>query len=116
MAKYNKYAKVEGLLYSYSTLPYRKKNIEIDLQLTDDPNRRDKLEKELSKLELLTIKIQNILDMLKESSEREYLIIKLRYIDKLQWKEIETQLNMTTKNLIHIRNEVINKKLIALVD
>ena len=88
MAKDNKYAKVEGLLYSYSMLPFRKKNLEIDLKMNEDEEKR----KELEQLELTMEKIDNILAMLKQEDEIDYLIIKLRYLDKLTWEQIEQQL------------------------
>lgn len=112
----NKYAEVEGLLYSYASFPYRKKNCEIDLQLTTDKDRRDKIGAELEKIELLTIKVENMLDMLKKDNEIDYLIIKLKYIDKLTWVQIELQLNKSISSLILRRNAIMKDKLMSCVE
>lgn len=111
MAKDNKYAKVEGLLYSYSTLPFRKKNLEIDLKINEDEEKR----KELEQLELTMEKIDNILEMLKQEDEIDYLIIKLRYLDKLTWEQIEQQLHMSVCQLILRRKNIILNKLLAML-
>lgn len=112
--KTNKYKTLEGLLYSYSTLPYKKRNIEIDLKLHEGEENKEKL-KELEEIELISAKIENMLEMLKNDNELEYLIIKLRYIDKLSWEQIEQQLHMSACQLILRRKNIILDKLISMI-
>lgn len=111
MPKDNRYSKIEGLLYSYSSLPYVKKNLEIDLELNKN---EDKI-MELEKVELTIAKIDNMLEMLKKDNEMDYLIIKLKYIDGLIWDQIALQLNMSVSQLlVRRRNIILNKLLIML--
>lgn len=111
MAKDNKYAKVEGLLYSYKTLPYTVKGLELRYQETNDNEVRERLDSSRLSLD----KVSNMLELLKQGDETDYQIIKLKYIDKLTWGQIEARLHMTKEYMIRRRNNVINNNLIALV-
>ena len=111
VAKDNKYSKVEGLLYSYRELPFKKKNLELELKLNDDNKKREELER----IEITMCKIENMLNMIKSTSEIDYLIIKLRYIDGLEWNDMETQLHMSISWLMQRRRSIIEKKLLSMV-
>lgn len=108
----DRYKKVEGLLFSYKSLPYRKKCLEIDLEI--ESGNESKAE-ELKKINLIISKIENMLEMIKNDSEIDYLILKLWYIDKLSWEQISSQLNMSVSWLIAKRKEIIISKLISVV-
>lgn len=109
MAK-DKYKQIEGLLYSYKELPFRKKNLELDLKLVEDPYKRAELER----IETNIAKVDNMLDMIKLNSELDYLIIKLRYIDRLEWLEIEGQLSMNQDHLMKRRRRIFEEKLLSM--
>lgn len=109
MAK-DKYKQLEGLLYSYKELPFRKKILELNLKLEEDSNKRAELER----IEINIAKIDNMLDMIKLNSELDYLIIKLRYIDRLDWSEIEGQLNMNQDHLMKRRRKLFEEKLLSM--
>lgn len=111
MTKENKYAKVEGLLYSYKTLPYVIKGLELKYKETG----YDSIKEELELNRLIYDKIDNMIQFLKLHNELDYQIIKLRYIDGLQWNQIELQLHMGVCQLISRRNRVIKEHLIAFV-
>lgn len=111
VAKDNRYKKLEGLLYSYRELPFKKRNLELDLKLEEDPNKRAELER----VETNIAKIDNMLDMIKLNSEIDYLIIKLRYIDRLDWLEIEGQLSMNQDHLMKRRRKLFEGKLISMI-
>lgn len=114
MAKDNKYAKVEGLLYSYSTLQNRITNMEIDMKLEKDTDKVGLIKAEKDKLYLNKCKIDNMLDALTED-ERE--LIELRYIKGLDWDVIDAKLNkLSVRQLIRKRNGIINNKLISFID
>lgn len=113
MAKDNKYRAVEGLLYSYKTLQHRINNADIDIKLEQDSLKKEKLEVEKIKLELTRDKVENMINSLEPDEQN---IIRLKYIDKLTWDEVEAKLNkLTARQLIRERNRIINKKLIAYV-
>ena len=106
----NKYKQLEGLLYSYRELPFKKKNLELELKLKDDNTKREELEK----IEITMCKIENMLNMIKLTSEIDYLIIKLRYIDGLEWNDMETQLHMSISWLMQRRRNIIEEKLLSM--
>lgn len=114
MAKDNKYAKVEGLLYSYSTLQNRIDNADIDIKLEEDEYKVEQIKLEKERLELTRKKIDNMLDSLDEDERN---IIKLKYIDKLEWDQVDAKLNkLSVRQLIRERNRIINEKLIAFIN
>lgn len=108
--KNRQFKQLEELLYSYKELPFKRKVLELGLRLEDDPEKRYKLEKVDADIK----KIDNILEMLKTSSEKDYLIIKLRYIEGLTWTEIQSQLNMTQSYLIKCRKKLFEEKLLTM--
>nr|WP_302596459.1 hypothetical protein [uncultured Cellulosilyticum sp.] len=107
----DRYKKLEGLLYSYKELSYKKRNCEIDLKLEDNP----KKQQELKRIELTIEKIDNILEMVKDVNAFDYLIIKLRYIEGLSWVEISDQLNMSHDHIIKRRRKLFEEKLLSMV-
>ena len=114
MAKDNKYAKVEGLLYSYSALQKRIDNAAIDIKLEDDTERIDQIKIEKERLELTKKKVELMLESL-DIKERE--IIKLKYIEKLEWDQVDAKLNkLSVRQVIRERNRIINEKLIAFIN
>lgn len=114
MAKDNKYAKVEGLLYSYSTLQNRIDNADIDIKLEEDEHKIEQIKLEKERLELTRKKIDNMLSSLDEDERN---IIKLKYIDKLEWDQVDAKLNkLSVRQLIRERNRIINEKLIVFIN
>ena len=114
MAKDNKYAKVEGLLYSYSTLKNRIDNADIDIKLEEDEHKIEQIKLEKERLELTRKKIDNMLNSLDEDERN---IIKLKYIDKLEWDQVDAKLNkLSVRQLIRERNRIINEKLIVFIN
>ena len=111
VAKDNRYKRLEGLLYSYRELPFKKRNLELDLKLEEDSNKRAELER----IETNIAKIDNMLDMIKLNSELDYLIVKLRYIDRLEWVEIEGQLYMNQDYLMKRRRKLFEEKLLSMI-
>lgn len=64
----------------------------------------------------LTIeKIDNAIAAISAEDETGALLIKLRYIKGLEWKQIEMQIPMDEKSLMRRRSEVIKKKLIDML-
>lgn len=108
----NRYKKVEGLLFSYKSLPYKKKCLEIDLKI--DPNNEAKIN-ELEKVTLTMNKIDSMLEMVRVDSESDYLILKLWYIERMTWEQISSQLHMSISWLIKKRREIIIDKLLMIV-
>lgn len=114
MAKDNKYRLVEGLLYSYKSLQHRINNAEIDIKLEEDTAKKQAIEFEKEKLELTKKKIENMISSLEEYEQE---IIKLKYMDKLSWDQVEAKLNnLTVRQLIRERNRIINEKLISFIN
>ena len=112
--KGNKYAKVEGLLYSYSTLQSRIDNADIDIKLEHDQDKIESIKAEKERLELTKRKIENMLNSLSDSEKE---IIKLKYIDNLGWDQVDAKLNkLSVRQLIRERNRIINEKLIAFIN
>lgn len=114
MAKDNKYSIVEGLLYSYSTLQNRIDNADIDIKLEEDERKIEQIKIEKERLELTKKKVELMLNSLSESEKQ---IIKLKYIDKLGWDQVDAKLNkLSVRQLIRERNRIINEKLIAFIN
>ena len=107
----NKYQAVEGLLYSYNTIPYKRRNLEIDIKLTDSEEKKQELEM----LELTAEKIDNMLAMLKQIDETDYLIIKSRYIDGLSWDRIESIVHISVCQLIARRKKILINVLLPML-
>ena len=114
--KDNKYAKVEGLLYSYKTLPFVIKGLEIKLRQTKD----EKVAKELDEKKIALEQVENMLEYLKIVDEVAYLIIRYWYIDGLQWNEILGRLSEKGQYFCEMtarrkRNSAIIEKLLPLI-
>lgn len=108
--KKKKFKQLEELLYSYRELPFKKRNLELDLKLEEDSTKRTELER----VETTIAKIDNMLEMIKLKSEIDYLIIKLRYIDGLDWVEIEGQLSMNQDHMMKRRRKLFEEKLLSM--
>lgn len=110
-AKNNKYVRVEGLLYSYKTLPYVIKGLELKYKETGYDSVKDELEEKKLTYDI----VNNMIEFLKLHNEIDYQIIKLRYLDKLTWEQIEKQLHIGECQLMIRRKKIITEQLIAFV-
>ena len=114
--KSNKYAIVEGMLYSYKNYPFIIKNLEIKYKLEKDETILEEIEKEKLKFE----KVDNMLEFLKANDLDSYYIIYYRYIEKLEWKIVlgkllKHDIIYNEKVAITKRTEAIKKYLIGMV-
>lgn len=112
----NKYAMVEGMLYSYKNFPYVIRKLELKYKLEKDEKILDEIEIEKTKLAL----IDNMLDFLKMNDINGYYIIYYRYIERLEWKIVVGKL--VNHNIIICENAakdkrrlIINKYLIGML-
>lgn len=111
MAKENKFAKVEGLLYAYKTLPCVIKGLELKYRETG----YDTVKEELEAKKLTYDIANNMIEFLKLYDEEAYQVIKLKYIDKCTWLQVALQMNMGERTVQRIRDNIIKKQLIAFV-
>lgn len=139
----NRYSKVEGILYSYPRLAFEIKNLEIEIRMIENEYAGIKgrssnesgsrsntvssaVENEVmskeTKIEFLTRKInhkklmiEKIDNAIASLEETEALLIKLRYIKELEFKQIAMQIPMDEKSLMRKRSDVIKKKLIDML-
>ena len=110
----NKYKVVEGLLYIYPVLQNRIDNADIDLKLEKDESKIEKIKEEKERLQLTKKKVELMLNSL-SISERE--IINLKYIERLDWQQVEARLNrLSVRQLIRERNKIINEKLVFFIN
>lgn len=144
-AKDNLYSKAEGILYSYSRLAFEIKNLEIDIKMIENEYigikgksdevashtnsvsssveneiiskeaRINSLRRKINHKKLLIEKIDNAIDALAIEDETSALIIKLKYIKGLEWKQIEMQIPMDEKSLMRKRTKIIKDKLIGML-
>ena len=112
--KDNKYQVVEGLLYIYPVLQNRIDNADIDLKLEKDESKIEKIKEEKERLQRTKKKVELMLNSL-SISERE--IINLKYIERLDWQQVEARLNrLSVRQLIRERNKIINEKLVFFIN
>lgn len=111
MAKENKWAKVEGLLYSYKTFPCVIKGLELKYRETG----YDSVKEELEAKKLAYDIVNNMMEFLKLHDEECYQVIKLKYIDKCTWLQIAMKLNVSERTAQRMRDNIIKKQLIAFV-
>ena len=112
--KDNKYQIVEGLLYIYPVLQNRIDNADIDLKLEKDESKIEKIKEEKERLQLTKKKVELMLNSL-SISERE--IINLKYIERLDWQQVEARLNrLSVRQLIRERNKIITEKLVFFIN
>ena len=111
MTKENKFAKVEGLLYSYKALPYVIKGLELKYRETG----YDSVKEELEAKKLTYDIVDNMIEFLKLHDEEAYQVIKLKYIDKCTWLQVAMKMNMCERTVQRIRDNAIKKQLIAFV-
>ena len=97
------------MLYIYPVLQNRIDNADIDLKLEKDTSKIEKIKEEKERLQLTKKKVELMLNSL-SISERE--IINLKYIERLDWQQVEARLNrLSVRQLIRERNKIINEKL-----
>lgn len=72
------------------------------------------IRKKINNKHFLIERIDNALECLKLDDEVAALLIRLRYIQKLEWNQIASQLHMDDKSLMRKRNEII-KELIPML-
>lgn len=143
--KDNSYARVEGMLYSYPKLAFEIKNLEIEIKMIENEyvgikgrsdeaasctnvisssvekeiiskeDRIDSLTRKINHKKLLIEKIDNAIDALAAIDETDALLIKLRYIKGLEFKQIEMQIPMNEKSLMRKRSEIIKNNLIGML-
>lgn len=139
----NRYSKVEGMLYSYPRLAFEIKNLEIEIKMIENEyvgikgragnesgsrtntvsssvenevmSKEAKigvLARKINHKKLMIEKIDNAIASLDETDS---LIIKLRYIKELEFKQMAMQIPMDEKSLMRRRSEVIKRKLIDML-
>lgn len=143
--KDNLYSKTEGILYSYPRLTFEIKNLEIEIKMIENEYtgikgksdeiasrtnavsssveneviskeaRIDALKRKINHKRLLIEKIDNAIDAIAAEDETSALLIKLKYIKHLEWKQIEMQIPMDEKSLMRKRSKIIKDKLIGML-
>ena len=89
-------------------------NADIDLKLEKDESKIEKIKEEKERLQLTKKKVELMLNSL-SISERE--IINLKYIERLDWQQVEARLNrLSVRQLIRERNKIINEKLVFFIN
>lgn len=113
MGNPNKFAAVEGLLYSYKNLKHRIINIDIDIALGEDPV---KLLEEREQFVATRQKVELMLNVLKNTDSRAYEVIRLKYIDGYSQVEIAKRLYLCEETVSRIKTKAIKDILIGFIN